>query len=189
MNKRVSFDTFYCLFWLIRLSFYVALQLEEAVTQSSTMQCKVTQLETNLAAREQEILAYDAKYRKCVEKAKEVIKSIDPRIASGNSIHSFHKNLKCNCTIYSSRCQRLGEEFWSCGGGAQAKNDRDGGAADDLSVLQIGCECPEGCYWLETGHSNGIGTNVFGPAKAVGAAQITKCNEIKVGSWRTWCMR
>lgn len=42
-----------------------------------------------MAAREQEILAYDAKYRKCVEKAKEVIKSIDPRIASGRLITKF----------------------------------------------------------------------------------------------------
>lgn len=83
-NKKVRLNTFYCLFCLNWFPFHVALQLEEAVTQSSTMQCKVTQLETNLAAREQEILAYDAKYRKCVEKAKEVIKSIDPRIASGN---------------------------------------------------------------------------------------------------------
>jgi len=54
----------------------------------------VTQLETNLSAREQEILVYDAKYRKCVEKAKEVIKSIDPRIASGKLFtHYMDKNL------------------------------------------------------------------------------------------------
>ncbi|XP_017117028.1 protein hook [Drosophila elegans] len=67
---------------LMELNEQKTLQLEEAVTQSTSLQCKVTQLETNLSAREQEILAYDAKYRKCVEKAKEVIKSIDPRIAS-----------------------------------------------------------------------------------------------------------
>ncbi|KAH8413306.1 hypothetical protein KR009_009962 [Drosophila setifemur] len=67
---------------LMELNEQKTLQLEEAVTQSSSLQCKVTQLETNLSAREQDVLAYDAKYRKCVEKAKEVIKSIDPRIAS-----------------------------------------------------------------------------------------------------------
>ncbi|EDW90360.1 protein hook [Drosophila yakuba] len=67
---------------LMELNEQKTLQLEEAVTQSTSLQCKVTQLETNLSAREQEILVYDAKYRKCVEKAKEVIKSIDPRIAS-----------------------------------------------------------------------------------------------------------
>ncbi|XP_030376923.1 protein hook [Scaptodrosophila lebanonensis] len=57
-------------------------QLEEAVTQNATLQGKVTQLETNLATREQELMAYDVKYRKCVEKAKEVIKSLDPRISN-----------------------------------------------------------------------------------------------------------
>ncbi|KAH8298109.1 hypothetical protein KR018_006929 [Drosophila ironensis] len=67
---------------LMELNEQKTLQLEEAASQSSTLQCKVSQLETNLAARDQEIVAYDAKYRKCVEKAKEVIKSIDPRIAS-----------------------------------------------------------------------------------------------------------
>ncbi|KAH8281412.1 hypothetical protein KR054_000328 [Drosophila jambulina] len=67
---------------LMELNEQKTLQLEESVTQGTSLQCKVTQLETSLAAREQEILAYDAKYRKCVEKAKEVIKSIDPRIAS-----------------------------------------------------------------------------------------------------------
>ncbi|EDV31153.1 uncharacterized protein Dana_GF15219 [Drosophila ananassae] len=77
---------------LMELNEQKTLQLEEAVTQSSTMQCKVTQLETNLAAREQEILAYDAKYRKCVEKAKEVIKSIDPRIASALDASVLEKN-------------------------------------------------------------------------------------------------
>jgi len=61
------------------------------VTQSTSLQCKVTQLETNLSAREQEILVYDAKYRKCVEKAKEVIKSIDPRIASGKLFNILHR--------------------------------------------------------------------------------------------------
>lgn len=34
---------------------------------------------------------YDAKYRKCVEKAKEVIKSIDPRIASGKCWKIYQK--------------------------------------------------------------------------------------------------
>jgi len=50
------------------------------------MQCKITQLESSLATREQEVLAYEVKYRKCVERAKEVIKNIDPRIANGLSI-------------------------------------------------------------------------------------------------------
>ncbi|XP_017000072.2 protein hook isoform X1 [Drosophila takahashii] len=77
---------------LMELNEQKTLQLEEAVTQSTSLQCKVTQLETNLSAREQEILVYDAKYRKCVEKAKEVIKSIDPRIASALDASVLEKN-------------------------------------------------------------------------------------------------
>lgn len=40
---------------------------------------KITQLETTLTARDQEIIAADVRYKKCVEKAKEVIKTLDPR--------------------------------------------------------------------------------------------------------------
>jgi len=65
------------------LILFTALQIEESATQNSTLQCKVTQLESSLATREQEVLAYEVKYRKCVERAKEVIKNIDPRIANG----------------------------------------------------------------------------------------------------------
>ncbi|EDW28511.1 GL19224 [Drosophila persimilis] len=76
---------------LMELNEQKTLQLEESVTQSSSLQCKVTQLETNLTAREQEVMAYDAKYRKCLEKAKEVIKSFDPRIASAIDASALEK--------------------------------------------------------------------------------------------------
>ncbi|ALC39666.1 hk [Drosophila busckii] len=67
---------------LMELNEQKTLQIEETSEKLSTMQCKVTQLESTLATRDQEVLAYENKYRKCVEKAKEVIKSIDPRIAN-----------------------------------------------------------------------------------------------------------
>ncbi|SPP86209.1 protein hook [Drosophila guanche] len=76
---------------LMELNEQKTLQLEESVAQSSSLQCKVTQLETNLTAREQEVMAYDAKYRKCLEKAKEVIKSFDPRIASAIDASALEK--------------------------------------------------------------------------------------------------
>ncbi|XP_017858867.1 PREDICTED: protein hook [Drosophila arizonae] len=68
---------------LMELNEQKTLQIEESSTQNSAMQCKITQLESTLSTREQELMAYEVKYRKCVEKAKEVIKTIDPRIASG----------------------------------------------------------------------------------------------------------
>lgn len=54
--------------------------LEEAQNQITNYHNKVRQLETTLEAKNQELTASDVKYRKCVEKAKEVIKSLDPRI-------------------------------------------------------------------------------------------------------------
>lgn len=62
---------------------FKAIQVEECVTQNSAMQVRITQLESSLATREQELIAHEAKYRKCVEKAKEVIRTLDPRIANG----------------------------------------------------------------------------------------------------------
>lgn len=86
------------------------MQIEESATQNSTLQCKVTQLESSLATREQEVLAYEVKYRKCVERAKEVIKNIDPRIANG-----LFKEFKCylhilTIIISSYRSQCIGKE-------------------------------------------------------------------------------
>lgn len=49
----------------------------------SRLQGKCAQLEAALSAREQELVLADAKYRKYAEKAKEVIKNLDPRMLSG----------------------------------------------------------------------------------------------------------
>lgn len=78
---------------LMELNEQKTLQLEESATQNSTMQCKITQLESNLATREQEVLAYEVKYRKCVERAKEVIKNIDPRIANVIDASALEKSV------------------------------------------------------------------------------------------------
>lgn len=54
-------------------------QLDETQTQLAQLQSKIGQLEAGLAAREQELQASDARYRKSVEKAKEIIKCYDPK--------------------------------------------------------------------------------------------------------------
>ncbi|XP_075166379.1 hook microtubule tethering protein [Haematobia irritans] len=56
-----------------------AMQLDEYISQTAALQGKITQLETTLATREQELLSLDTKYRKCVERAKDIIKNMDPR--------------------------------------------------------------------------------------------------------------
>ena len=84
MNKKVkhNFLTLRVIFFLTN-KIFTALQLEESVSQNVSLQNKITQLENTLTTREQDLLACDAKYRKCVDKAKEVIKSLDPRLANG----------------------------------------------------------------------------------------------------------
>uniref|UniRef100_A0A0A1X6Y1 Protein hook n=1 Tax=Zeugodacus cucurbitae TaxID=28588 RepID=A0A0A1X6Y1_ZEUCU len=67
---------------LMELNEQKTLQLEESVSQNVSLQSKITQLENTLTTREQDLLACDAKYRKYVDKAKEVIKSLDPRLAN-----------------------------------------------------------------------------------------------------------
>lgn len=60
-------------------SFISAAQIDEAHAQLAQHQSKIGQLEAGLAAREQELQASDARYRKSVEKAKEIIKCYDPK--------------------------------------------------------------------------------------------------------------
>lgn len=54
-------------------------QIDEAQSQMAQLQAKVANLESALVAKEQELMAADTRYKKCVEKAKEVIKTLDPR--------------------------------------------------------------------------------------------------------------
>lgn len=61
------------------------------------LQSKCVQLESALAARDQELALAEARYRKYAEKAKEVIKNLDPRVISGNC---FDWDYLCVVVIY-----------------------------------------------------------------------------------------
>lgn len=65
--------------------------LEEAQVHITKLSTKVKQLEVTLQAKEQDYACLDAKYKKCVEKAKEVIKAMDPRAAGGLKFDIFSK--------------------------------------------------------------------------------------------------
>ncbi|XP_068626282.1 protein hook isoform X2 [Battus philenor] len=56
-----------------------SLQVEELQTALAEEKRRVSKLQETLSAREAEVLALEDKYKKCVEKAKEVIKSLDPK--------------------------------------------------------------------------------------------------------------
>lgn len=52
-------------------------------SENTRLQSKCAQLEAALGAREQELMLLETKYRKCVEKAKDVIKCYEPRLITG----------------------------------------------------------------------------------------------------------
>lgn len=60
--------------------------------ENGRLQSKCSQLEASLNAREQEIILLEAKYRKCVEKAKDVIKCYEPRLITGLSLLQIFKS-------------------------------------------------------------------------------------------------
>lgn len=58
-------------------------QIDEAQSQMTQLHTKIANLEAALSAKDQELLTAESRYKKCVEKAKEVIKTLDPRAVNG----------------------------------------------------------------------------------------------------------
>lgn len=54
--------------------------LEEAQSQITNLHSRIRQLETTIEGKSHEYNTLELKYKKCVEKAKEVIKGLDPRL-------------------------------------------------------------------------------------------------------------
>ncbi|XP_052738400.1 protein hook [Bicyclus anynana] len=65
-----------------------SLQVEELQSALAEERRRASKLQETLSAREAELLATEDKYKKCVEKAKEVIKTLDPRTNSHPSIET-----------------------------------------------------------------------------------------------------
>ena len=61
-------------------------QLDETTQhQLSNLHTKIANLEAALVVKDQELQAADVRYKKCVEKAKEVIKTLDAHAISGKT--------------------------------------------------------------------------------------------------------
>ncbi|XP_059051080.1 protein hook [Achroia grisella] len=63
-----------------------SLQVEELQAALAEERRRASKLQETLATREAELLTNEDKYKKCVEKAKEVIKSLDPRTTGQQSL-------------------------------------------------------------------------------------------------------
>ncbi|KAL9928126.1 hook microtubule tethering protein isoform 3-T13 [Glossina fuscipes fuscipes] len=78
---------------LMELNEQKAIHLDEALNQNAVLQTKISQLENSLSGREQELVICDTKFRKCLEKAKEIIKNMDPRSVADMNILEQTQNL------------------------------------------------------------------------------------------------
>lgn len=67
--------------------------LEEAQSQLTNSHTRYRQMEATVESKNQELLAFEVKYRKCVDKAKEVIKGLDPRVIGGKFNKIFNESL------------------------------------------------------------------------------------------------
>ena len=67
--------------------------LEEAQSQLTNSHTRYRQMEATVESKNQELLAFEVKYRKCVDKAKEVIKGLDPRVIGGKFIMILSESL------------------------------------------------------------------------------------------------
>lgn len=76
-------DTMVQLKQALELNEQRSVQIDEGQNQMTNLHARVSQLESLLAGKEQELVAFEIKYKKCVDKAKEVIKSIDSRAITG----------------------------------------------------------------------------------------------------------
>lgn len=79
--------------------YFTATAIDDAHAQIGQLQSKVGQLEATLTARDQELSSAEARYRKSVEKTKEIIKTIDPKALAGRPLIDYFSNtaLKITC--------------------------------------------------------------------------------------------
>lgn len=97
---------------LMELNEQKAIQLDDYVNQNSVLQNKITQLESTLTTREQELVLFDTKYRKCVEKAKEIIKNMDPRVANVADVNLL-ENMQDSDDYTKSKLSTMEENLMS----------------------------------------------------------------------------
>jgi len=86
----------------------------------TNLQSEINQLKNIILNKDQEILAIEARYRKCVERAKEIIKNMDPRIS--NALESnFEKSDEEKPRMSEMEEKLIASAFYRFGVNAQAE--------------------------------------------------------------------
>ncbi|XP_026467106.1 protein hook-like [Ctenocephalides felis] len=86
-------------------------RLEESFSQIVAYRQKITTLQETLSQKDAEISAADEKYRRCIEKAKQVIRSIDPKYGNylgANANTAKMSSIEMETRIIVSAFHRLG---------------------------------------------------------------------------------
>ncbi|XP_045445937.1 protein hook [Melitaea cinxia] len=117
-----------------------SLQVEELQAALAEERRRASKLQEALSAREAELLATEDKYKKCVEKAKEVIKTLDPRTTGQQSLSDVTLGYSRGTGNASANASREA---------ATTNNNRhewNGSSADEQRLLasawyQLGARC------------------------------------------------
>ncbi|RVE48140.1 hypothetical protein evm_007200 [Chilo suppressalis] len=128
-----------------------SLQVEELTAALSEERRRTSKLQETLSARETELLATEDKYKKCVEKAKEVIKSLDPRATGQPSLSDITLGYSRGTGSNSASASR-GEatpannnrQEWSGSSGSSTEGARPGHNEQRLLAsawYQLGARC------------------------------------------------
>ncbi|XP_072941236.1 protein hook [Epargyreus clarus] len=123
-----------------------SLQVEELQATLAEERQRASKLQEALSAREAELLATEDKYRKCVEKAKEVIKTLDPRTTGQQSISDITLGYSRGAHAAPARGDATpsnnNRHEWS--GGGSEEGVRGGSAEQRLLAsawYQLGARC------------------------------------------------
>ncbi|XP_050353902.1 protein hook [Nymphalis io] len=129
-----------------------SLQVEELQATLAEERRRASKLQEALSAREAELLATEDKYKKCVEKAKEVIKTLDPRTTGQQSLSDVTLgysrgpgNASANASRGEPAATNNNRHEWS-GSGSGSGSEESGRCANEQRLLasawyQLGARC------------------------------------------------
>ncbi|XP_045779185.1 protein hook [Maniola jurtina] len=129
-----------------------SLQVEELQAALAEERRRASKLQETLSAREAELLATEDKYKKCVEKAKEVIKTLDPRTTGQQSMSDTTLGYSRGAGAASANASRAeatpatnNRHEWS-GSGSGSGSEESSRSANEQRLLvsawyQLGARC------------------------------------------------
>ncbi|KAJ2948146.1 hypothetical protein O0L34_g9948 [Tuta absoluta] len=126
-----------------------SLQVEELQSAVAEERRRVAKLQDTLSAREAELVATEEKYKKCVEKAKEVIKTLDPRTTGQQSLSDITLGYSraAGSTSAASRADAAPNNRHEWSGSGSGSGSEEGARANSEQRLltsawyQLGARC------------------------------------------------